>query len=365
VTACVAAGKQAFLSQHVGDLDSESARNFHSEVIDGLEDFIEVEPLVVVADAHPDYPSTWAAEKIAERRQGRLLQVQHHVAHAVAVLAEQGRFPEQGATALAISLDGTGWGPDGTAWGGEWLSLTGDLEWRRLAHLEPLPLVGGEQAVREPWRMAAAALASADEVDLLMASPIGVLVGPDRLQESARLAQSGNWPQTTGAGRLFEACGALLGLTVVNDWEGEAAVRLESLAATGGDGEVWSELRIRSNRGSPELPTAGLLVAAARRIVDGEPADRVAASFHTTFCSLAACLLAAIAPETHLPVALGGGCMVNRRLIGGLNDRLRAAGFEPLFPTQVPPGDGGLAYGQAAIAAVAAARGCELRMFSV
>jgi len=362
VTACVTSGNQAFLSQHVGDLDTESARRFHTEVIKGLEDFLEVSPLLVAADAHPDYPSTWAAEDIRERRAARLVSVQHHVAHAASVLAENNRFPESGQAALAISLDGTGWGPDGTAWGGEWLALNGDLGWRRLAHLEDLPLVGGEQAVREPWRLAAGAFAAMDELDLLFASPIAALVDPDLLRQISRIATSQSWPRTTGAGRLFEACGALLGLTVVNDWEGEAAVRLESLAAAGGEGEVWADLEIRTDHALPELPSAGLLVAAARRLVEGESPDRVAASFHTTFCSLATSLLEKVAPPPGLPVALGGGCMVNRRLIAGLSNRLHAAGFEPLLPTQVPPGDGGLAYGQAVIAAVAAARGCTPQM---
>jgi hydrogenase maturation protein HypF len=361
VTACLATGDQAFVSQHIGDLDSERARMFHTEVIDGLEDFLEVEPTIVVADGHPDYPSSWMAESIASKRDGRLLQVQHHVAHAAAVLAEHARFPEPGASVLAVSLDGTGWGPDGTSWGGEWLCLDGDLAWSRLAHLEPLPLVGGERAVREPWRIAAAALAAVSEEDLLVASPVGLHVEPERLQEAARLAGSGSWPMTTGAGRLFEACGALLGLTVANDWEGEAAVRLESLAATAGPGEVWDEVELVTGDGVPLLPTAVLLAAAARRIVDGEPADHVAASFHTTFCSLAVSLLTDVAPEEGMTVALGGGCMINRRLIDGLGDGLRDAGFQPLLARDVPPGDGGLAYGQASVAAVALARECEVR----
>jgi hydrogenase maturation protein HypF len=360
VTACVVVGDQAFPSQHVGDLDSESARRFHREVIDGLEDFLEVEPGVVVADAHPDYPSTWLANEIVERRHGRSLLIQHHVAHAAAVLAEHRRFPIPGQQVLAISLDGTGWGPDGSAWGGEWLSLDGDLRWRRLGHLEPLPLVGGERAVKEPWRVAAAALAMADAAELLTRLPIASVVDPDRLLEAARLAHSGGWPLASGAGRLFEAAGALIGLVDTNDWEGEAAVRLESLAAGADRTERWTEVEIDDSGDLPQLPSSRLLAAAARRLVAGEPSDRIAASLHTTFCDLALDLLQRVAPHATGVVALGGGCMVNRLLIAGLGDRLRSAGFEPLIPTQVPPGDGGLSYGQAVLAAVGEARGLSL-----
>ncbi len=113
------------MTQHVGDLDSVSARAFHREVIDGLEEFLEVRATRLVADAHPDYPSTWLANELAENRGGSVIEVQHHLAHAAAVLGEHRRFPEGGETALALTLDGTGWGPDDTAWGGEWLRLDG------------------------------------------------------------------------------------------------------------------------------------------------------------------------------------------------------------------------------------------------
>ncbi len=360
VTACVASGDQAFPSQHIGDLDSESARLFHREVIAGLEEFLEVTARLIVADAHPDYPSTWLAEELAEQRSGRVVRVQHHLAHAAAVLAEHDRFPALGESALAISLDGTGWGPDGTAWGGEWLVLGGDLSWRRLAHLEPLPLVGGERAVREPWRVAAAALAVAGMDGLLPRLPVAELVAPQRLVEVAELTRSGAWPTASGAGRLFEAAGALLGLTAANDWEGEAAVRLESLGSTAEGSDVWDEFRLAANDDAPVLSSSALLAAAARRLVDGEAAPRVAASLHATFCARAAELLHRVAPEASGPVALGGGCLVNRLLISGLDDALRETGFVPLLPRHVPPGDGGLSYGQAVLATAAAARGVEL-----
>ena len=358
VTVCVAVERQAFCSQHVGDLDSESARSFHREVIDGLEDFLEVRPKHLVADLHPDYPSTWSAEEIADRRRGSVHHVQHHVAHIGAVLAEHRRFPEPDESVLGVGLDGTGWGPDGTAWGGEWLSLDGGLGWRRLGHLQPLPLIGGERAVRAPWRVAVAALALADRLDLLPELPVASAVEQQRIEVVAELAESPSWPRASGAGRLFEAAGALLGLVVHNDWEGEAAARLEALAADCSEAvPPWPEVAIDGTGRTPVLPTAALLAAAAQRLVDGEPPARVAAGLHRTFVALAVDLTLSVASGRTPVVALGGGCLVNRLLLGGLSTDLAARGFDVLVPRMVPPGDGGLSYGQAVLGAVSLARG--------
>ena len=354
-TACIAAGEQAFPSQHVGDLDGEPARAFLREAIEGLESFLQVRPALIACDAHPDYPSSWLAGELAAARGGQVVRVQHHLAHAAAALAEHGAFPAAGETVLAVALDGTGWGPDGTAWGGEWLSIDGDLRWRRLAHLEPLPLVGGEAAVRQPWRVAAAALALEGAERLLPRLPLAALVPSKRLAEVAYLAGTGRWPVATGAGRVFEAAAALLGLVAENSWEGEGAMRLEGCAA--GVARPWPEVRLAGGTGSPRLPSAALLTATALRLMAGEPPPMVAAGFHTTFAALAAELTCRCAPEGVHTVALGGGVMVNRILLEELPRRLEPHGFEVLTPRQVPPGDGGLAYGQAVIAAVAAARG--------
>lgn len=358
VTACLADGAQAVPSQHVGDLDSEAARVFLEEVVAGLEELLETRARVVACDLHPDYPSRWLAERLASERGGRTLPVQHHLAHAAAVLGEHGRFPEAEKSVLALSLDGTGYGPDGTSWGGEWLEVRGDLRWHRLGHLAPLPLVGGETAVREPWRVAAAALAREGAADLLPRLPLADQVRADRLLDVARLAAR-RWPDATGAGRLFEAAGAMLGLCATNTWEGEAAARLEALASSTGEVASWPECRL--DPGAATLPSGRLLTAAARRVVAGESLTEVAAGFHATFCRLAVELTVGFAGSGRDAVAVGGGCMVNRRLLAGLSSGLAAAGFEPLLPRRLPPGDGGLSYGQAVVAAVALARGVEPR----
>ncbi len=358
VTACLGVESEAYCSQHVGDLDSEGARAFLEEVAGQLEEFLEVPAEVLVVDEHPDYPSTWLGERLARQRGVRLMAVQHHLAHGAAVLAEHGSFPPAGARAFALALDGTGWGPDGTAWGGEWLELAGDLTWRRLAHLEPLPLVGGEAAVREPWRVAVAALVRAGAEDLLAATPLGELVPAESLSAVARLARGTSlWPAASGAGRLFEAAGALLGLAVANRYEGEAAARLEACAMSSLAREPWPEV----NPGGSELPSSQLLAAAARRLAAGEPPAAVAYGLHATFARLAAALTARVVGSGYPLVAAGGGCLVNRLLRQLLRRELEAVGFDVLLPRRLPPGDGGLSYGQAALAAAAEGRRCPLR----
>jgi len=358
VTACVAQDEQAFLSQHVGDLDSVPAREFLGEVIDGLLDFLQVEPEMIIADSHPDYPSSWLARDLGDRFGAEVVAVQHHLAHSAAVLAEHGRFPREGERCLGIALDGTGWGPDATAWGGEWLALGGDLEWHRLAHLEPLPLVGGEAAVREPWRVAVAALVRQGKGELMASTPMAAQIEEAGLATMIQLAAETSWPMASGAGRVFEAAGALLGVGHVNRWEGEAAARLEALASTfENESEPWSGLQIEARDGELVMPSSKLLVEVAKRAADGEAAASVAAGFHATFCRLAADLTARVGGDERGVVALGGGCMVNRILSTGLAENLEELGFEVLLPRNVPPGDGGLSYGQAVIGATASERG--------
>jgi len=356
-TACVACGSEAFPSQHVGDLDTDPARAFLREVAGELEEFLQVRSRVVAVDLHPDYASTWIGEEIARDRGARLFRVQHHLAHAAAVLGEHEAFPRPEETAAAIVLDGTGYGPDGTAWGGEFLLIEGSLRWRRAAHLESFPLVGGEKAVAEPWRILAAALALEGETDLIGRLPVAEQVPADRLMAVARIASTTGGPAATGAGRIFEAAGAMLGLAVRNDYKGEAAARLESLAATArGSASPWP-LSLRNQGGRVLVPARALLVEAARRLLDGAgPAD-VAAGFHATFCALIVETAARVFPRNVSRVAIGGGCLVNRYLLRGLTAGLAEAGFHPLAPQALPPGDGGISYGQALIATVALARG--------
>ncbi len=352
-TACLAAGDQAWPSQHVGDLDTQPARSFLEEAAEGLESFLEVRARRLASDLHPDYASTWLAAELAERRGGRVHALQHHLAHAAATLAEHRAFPAPGERALAIALDGTGMGTDGTAWGGEWLLLDGNLRWRRLGGLEPLSLVGGEQAVRQPWRVALAALERAGAAELVPRLPLADLVAREVLPCVLTLGRRPDWPLASGAGRIFEACGALLGLVGENRWEGEAAAALEAAAARAGEVEPWPEV----TPGDRRLPSAALLAAAARRLLGGTSVAEVARGFHATFSRLAVELTLSVIPPGVDTVALGGGVFVNRLVLGGIVRDLTAAGLRVLRPTALPPGDGGLAYGQAVLAGLELARG--------
>jgi hydrogenase maturation protein HypF len=351
VTACLATGERAFMTQHIGDLEEQSTREFLEEAARGLEDLLHVRPRIVVTDLHPDYGNVSLAERLARERAGSVVRVQHHLAHVAAVLAEHGRFPEAGQRAVGLALDGTGWGPDGTSWGCECLELGGDLRWRRLAGAEPVPLVGGEAAVREPWRIAVAVLARAGEAKLLEACPLAEVVGARELATIGRLAVH-DWPLARGAGRLFEAAGALLGLVARNAYEGEAAARLESLAARHApEANPWPE--------TGERPGPALLEALARRAARGGDPAILAAEFHASFCHALVGMTLRAAGSGLRWIAVGGGCAVNRILRDMLREGFRRAGVEALFPVEVPPGDGGLSYGQAALAAAAAARGVD------
>ncbi|MGZ4292292.1 MAG: carbamoyltransferase HypF [Gaiellaceae bacterium] len=317
-TFCVARGHEAFLSPHLGDLDTELAYRAFRTDIDLYLSMLGVSAETVVHDLHPEYLSTkWAVEQDAE-----LLGVQHHHAHAASCLAEHG---ETG-PALALVFDGTGYGTDGTLWGGELLrcDLTG---FERLAHLRPVPLPGGEAAIREPWRVAASYLE-------LAGRPV-----PFERWTLVRESLHVNAPLSSGMGRLFDAAAALLGLRETVTYEGQAAVELELLAAeTAAEPYGW-----RFGDG------AELIAAVHDDLAAGRPPSEVAAAFHETIAAAAAAACAeAGEPGT---VVLSGGSFQNLRLAAATRRNLEALGFRVLTHRLVPPNDGGISYGQAAIAA--------------
>ena len=316
-TFCVARGGEAFLSAHLGDLDSEQAYRAFREDLRLYLDMLRVEPEAVACDLHPEYLSTkWA------REQGLpVVEVQHHHAHAAACLAEHG---ETG-PALALVFDGTGYGPDGTLWGGE--ILRADLDgYERLAWLEPIPLPGGEAAVREPWRIAAVHLERA-----------GLLV-PWPEWQRVRASLAVNAPLASGMGRLFDAVAAVLGVRQRISYEGQAAIELELLA---GDtpAEPW---RWRFGE------TTALVARVADELVRGRPRNEIAAAFHETVAASAVAACRAFGDDT---VVLSGGSFQNRRLAASTRRRLEAAGIRVLEHRLVPPNDGGISFGQAAVAA--------------
>lgn len=322
---CLADGDRAFLSPHLGDLGSEAAQRAFRADMDLYLRMLGIRPEVVVHDLHPGYRSTaWALEQ-----EGEHLAVQHHHAHAAACLGEHGWEPDR--PALAIVLDGTGYGPDGTLWGGELLHCT-LTSFERVAHLEAVPLPGGEAAVREPWRTAAAHLERAQR-------PV-----PWERWSLVRQSLAVNAPPSSGAGRLLDAVAALLGVREAITYEGQAAIELEHLAGELPAAAYGCETSGGVIRGSD------LVRAAHDDLAAGRPPAEIAAAVHEGLAAAFASA-AGVAGEPGSTVALSGGCLQNRRLARSLRARLEAAGLHVLEHRRVPANDGGVAYGQAVIAA--------------
>ena len=331
---------EILLGEHVGDLASVAASDTVQHRLRDLARLAGVIPALAAHDLHPDSIGAALAATLAERS----VAVQHHHAHAVACLVEHGRT----GPALALALDGSGHGSDGSTWGGELLRVDFTSA-ARLAHLEVVPLPGGDAAAREPWRMAAMWLARAFPD------------GAPRLdwharRDPARLAALRSFaarnfasPPTSSCGRLFDAIASLLDLADTNAHEAEAAIALEACAA-------GSEPAPLDDAGAPagapgEIAVAPLVRALVLAHARGVAPGRLAAAFHQ---QLAARLVAATARAARAAaldtVVLTGGCFQNRLLLEAVRAQLVAAGLAPLVHRRLPPGDGGLAVGQLAIA---------------
>ncbi|MCB9957942.1 MAG: carbamoyltransferase HypF [Rhodospirillaceae bacterium] len=333
-TVCLTRGADAFLSQHIGDLDTAESLRFFEEAVAHLRRLVGSEPVLVAHDRHPDYAST----RFADGLDLPALPVQHHHAHVAAVAAEHG----VAGPLLGLALDGVGLGDDGTAWGGELMEVDG-AHYRRLGHLAELPLPGGDAAATQPWRMAAAVLHQLGRSGEI--APRLAAHGP--AAELAELLRRGlRCPPTSSAGRLFDAAAGLLGICPVASYEAEAAMRLEGLVSVprlqpGG----WT---IDDHNRLGLLPLLEALIGCDPQVG--------AELFHGTLIAGLVDWVGRAAEATGLTqVALGGGCLANRVLAEGLIDGLTAHGLAVLTARNVPPNDGGLALGQAWIAGLWAA----------
>ena len=348
-TFCVAKGGRAWPSHHIGDLKNFETLSSFREGVEHFERLFAIEPRVIVHDLHPDYLSTrYAVERADDDPELELVGVQHHHAHLAACLAEHG---ETGA-ALGVIFDGTGYGEDASVWGGE--LLAGDLAgFERAGMLMPVRLPGGDRAVQEPWRMAASWLSHAMD-DELPPIPDGLRdqVSASEWEAVCGIVQTGaGSPVTTSAGRLFDAVSALCGIRAEVTYEGQAAAELEGAA----DPE---EL------GSYEVPVEG--EGGAPIVLDPRPAIRellsdlnagvrvetVAARFHRGLASAAAAAAERACRARGLEtVVLSGGVFQNRLLLERTREGLQEAGLRTLVPVALPPNDGGISYGQIAVAA--------------
>lgn len=342
-TFCITSGRNAYLSQHIGDLDDATTLEFFGRQVESLIGLLEVHPRAIACDMHPTYLSTRWAEARAEEQCLPLVHVQHHHAHIAAVLAEHG----QDGPVLGIACDGTGYGEDGTVWGCELLLATrGRCE--RVGHLLQVPLPGGEAAVREPWRMALAWAEAAGVDQPFSAMPHLAHRGDDWeiLRAAARAGL--NAPVASSAGRLFDAVAAMLGLCEENAYEGQAPMRLEAVAADTAESVAWGIAEGQPLVLDPRPALRSVLDMHQR----GAPLDEIAGAFHNGFCSALVSAAVRLCTELSLAaVALSGGTFQNERVLVGCVEGLRSVGIKVYYPIEIPPNDGGLSLGQAVVAA--------------
>ncbi|GLR46142.1 carbamoyltransferase HypF [Mesorhizobium amorphae] len=329
-TVCVTRGPEAFLSQHIGGLDTTDAIRFQRETVAHLCSILDIRPDYAACDLHPDYRSV----RMAQSTGLPLVPIQHHVAHIAAVVAEH----QVSGPVLGLALDGHGYGADGGSWGGEMLMVDGH-RWRRLGSLLPLPQPGGDRAARENWRMGVATLWAAGRIDL---APTLWPGHPGVAHLQAMFSRGMQPVRTSSLGRLFDAAVAVSGVRLVQSYEGQAAMEFEALAESphclpGGYSIVDGMLDFRP-----------LVVHLGERKLCGVSASNL---FHgTLIAGLAEWAARGASRAGTSKIMLGGGCFTNRILAEGIVNALRNLGLEPLLPRMIPASDGGIALGQASFA---------------
>ncbi len=342
-------GRNVFVSQHIGDLETAEALAAFRDVIGAFKALYQVQPATVACDTHPDYQSSrWARES------GLLLRpVQHHLAHVLACMAENEVAPP----VLGVAWDGTGHGPDGTVWGGEFFVITGRLG-RRVATFRTFPLPGGDVAVREPRRSALGVLH-----EMLGA---GAWEGPptaaassfqegDRRNIRAMIERGVNTPRTSSVGRLFDAVASLTGVRQIVRYEGQAAMELEyaldGVAVEDGYPYDIVELPVPADGGTSLrwiVDWRPIMMAALADIAAGCPVGLVSARFHNALAAIVVDMARRAGVER---VVLSGGCFQNRYLNERVVTALVHDGFRPCWHQRIPPNDGGIALGQVAATA--------------
>lgn len=342
-TFCLANETQAFMSQHIGDMENLETLDVFEKAVSHMEDLFRIKAEVIATDLHPGYLSTQWAERMAGDRQ--VIRVQHHHAHIASVMAENGVTTP----VIGFSFDGTGFGPDGTIWGGE--VLIGDYDsMKRVARLRPVLLPGGDAAVKHPYRMALAHLYAAgrewrdDLPPVLACDPVELRVLRTQLEQGL------NTIPTSSMGRLFDAVSSLAGVRQEVTYEAQAAIEFETLL--GSSNSVGYRFGVEPEGDLIEIDAGPLVGAVVDDVRSGMPQGEIAARFHQGVISMIV-EVAEILRSAHglHTVGLSGGVFQNVRIAGGAAAALRQAKFNVLTHQLVPPNDGGLALGQAVIAA--------------
>jgi hydrogenase maturation protein HypF len=343
---CLARGDRAFLSQHIGDLQGAATADLFDDTVRHLQGLLSLSPSVVAHDLHPDFHSSRYARQLEGVRR---VAVQHHHAHLAACMAEHRLEGE----VLGVIFDGTGLGPDGSVWGGEFLA-GGYGGYRRLGRLRTVPLPGGDAAVQEPWRMALSWLTAAfgDEAPA-WGRRLGLPLAEETLPLLTQMmAQGINSPPTSSCGRLFDAAAAILGVQQRVSYEGQAALELEALAEWAEAGTDTFPFDLNDRDGLLEPDFAPAMAALAQEAAAGTDRRRLARIFHRTVAAAAAACCGELARRTSLDrVVLSGGCFQNRLLSEELCRLLATEGLTVYSHRLVPPNDGGIALGQALVAA--------------
>ncbi|MBO8126660.1 MAG: carbamoyltransferase HypF [Firmicutes bacterium] len=348
-TFCLSRGRSYFVSQHIGEINNLESVSFLEKAISRFEHYFQVNPGLVVHDLHPEYRSTKIAKKWAQERGLPTVAVQHHEAHLAACLLEYDCTDP----VLGVVCDGTGYGSDGKLWGFE--IFTGALpNFRRIGHLSYTPLPGGEIAIKEPWRMAFSHLythlgpAWARE----FAAEQGRPANQAKLVER-QLELGLNSPETSSAGRFFDAVSAFLGIGTQGTYEGQPAIELEVAAKGSGLAGKWNEglaFDVKRQEGSYIIDPVATWRDLWERQSAGEDPRDLAARFHHTIAAIITSIVEQAASEYDLDtVALSGGVFQNSYLSTYLPKHLAAKGFKVLFPRLLPVNDGGISVGQAVL----------------
>ena len=339
-TFCLAAGTQAFLGPHIGDLENLETYDSYTTTIERFQRFVDIRPELIACDMHPDYMSTM----YANGREEPVIPVQHHHAHVVAAMAEH----HLDGPVIGLAYDGTGFGTDGTSWGGEVLLAT-PASFERLGTFRPIALVGGDRAVHEPWR-AAVALAL-DAFDGILPDGVARLmrsVSAAELETMASLVRKGvQVSLARGVGRYFDGFGALFLDRRRAAFEGQLALEWNQVAEPATRRRYPFDLD--EHRAPIEVDLRPTIRAAMADALSGVAASEIAAAFHNTLALATASAVARVSMHVgRLPVVASGGCFQNARLAESVRTALD--GFDVRLHVQVPPGDGGIALGQAVVA---------------
>ena len=342
-TVCLTKENRAFLSQHIGDLENMETVDFFQMTISHLKRILDISPRVIARDQHPDYLSSRYAN---DQQECPSIAIQHHHAHIVGCLAENGIS----GPVIGLAMDGAGLGPDGAIWGGE--VMTADLvSFKRKAHLGYVPLPGGDAAAREPWRMALIYLHRAFR-DKLFHLPIPFVQDLDRERAELvlQIAEKGiRSPFTSSCGRLFDAVSALLGIRKIIAFEGQAAIELEMRLNPGEKGKYPWELKTDGEEMLMVMDDT--IRAIVEDLIQGRSSGIISARFHNTLIALFLDVCSKIREETGITeIALSGGVFQNASLLRGLSDALLQSDFHVYTHARVPANDGSLSLGQAVCA---------------